>query len=81
MLALDDKVLFSVQITNITAKALWESLIKLYEEKSLANKIYLRRQSYNLKIKDNASIYEHLNEFNILLNDLLGIDAKIDEEE
>lgn len=52
----------------------------VYEDKSIVNKIYLRTRLYNLKIKDRASIHEHLNEFNTLLNDLLGIDVKIDEE-
>lgn len=36
----------------------------MYEDKSLVNKIYLRRQLYNLKIKDKVSIHDHLYEFN-----------------
>lgn len=40
--ALDDKVLFNVHITNTTTTTLWESLIKVYKDKSFVNKIYLR---------------------------------------
>lgn len=74
--ALNDKVLFNVQITNTTAKTLWENLIKVYEDKSLMNKINLRRQLYNSKMKDRVLSHEHLNEFNTLLNNL-----KINEKE
>lgn len=45
------------------------------------NKIFLRRKLYNLKMKDDDSIYEHLNEFNFLMNELLEICVKVDEEE
>lgn len=74
--ALNDKVLFNVQITNTTAKTLWENLIKVYEDKSLMNKINLRRQLYISKMKDRVLSHEHLNEFNTLLNNL-----KINEKE
>lgn len=53
----------------------------MYEDKSLVNKIFLRRKLYNLKMKDDDSIYEHLNEFNFLMNELLQICVKVDEEE
>lgn len=53
----------------------------MYEDKSLVNKIFLRRKLYNLKMKDDDSIYEHLNEFNFLMNELLEICVKVDEEE
>lgn len=47
------------------------SFITVYKDKSLMNKIYLRRQLYNLKMNDEIVIHEHLKEFNTLLNDLL----------
>lgn len=51
------------------------------DDKYLVNKIYSRRQLYNLKINDETSIHEHMNEFNTLLNDLLEIDVKAKEDE
>ncbi|GKU94135.1 hypothetical protein SLEP1_g7663 [Rubroshorea leprosula] len=79
-LALDDNVLFNVE-TESTAKGLWEKLKNIYEGKSLANKIFLRRQLYNLKMKDGGSVQEHLNVFNSLTSKLLSLDVKIDDEE
>lgn len=73
-LALDDEVLFNVQTIDIGAKDLWDSLHRVMD-KSLVNKIFLRRQLYNLK--DEASIHEHLIEFNSLVNKLLGTCVKI----
>ena len=66
---------------DTTAKELWESLIRIYEDKSLVNKIYLMRQLYTLKMKDRTSVHDHLNVFNSLVNELLGTDTKLDEEE
>lgn len=51
-----------------------------YEDKSLVNKIYLRRQLYNLKM-DKTSVHDHLNEFNSFVNELLGTGVKIEKEE
>lgn len=47
----------------------------------MVKKINLRRQLHNLKMNDKTLIHSHLDEFNILLNDLLGIDVKINKEE
>lgn len=55
----NDKVLFNVQTVDTTVKALWDGLHKVYEDKSLVNKIFLSRQLYNLKIKDESSIHEY----------------------
>lgn len=48
---------------------------KVYEDK-----YFLRKKLYNLKIKNGAYIHKHLNEFNFLLNELLGIGMKLDGE-
>lgn len=79
LLALDDKVLFNVQTVDTTMKVLGDGLHRVYEDKSLVNKIFLRRQLYNLKMKDGTSVHEHLNLFNCLANDLLGTGVKVDE--
>lgn len=78
---LKNKIFFNVQTMNTIAKALWESLHKVYEDKSLVNNIFLRKKFYNLGMKDEVSILEYLNEFNSIVNELLGICVKVDEEE
>jgi len=47
-------------------KALWEKLGTLYQCKSLVNKLFLRKNLYNLRMKDGDSVTEHLNAFNTM---------------
>jgi hypothetical protein len=39
-----------------TAKYLWEKLGKLYQSKSLVNKLFLRKKLYNLRMRDGDSV-------------------------
>ncbi|KAK9118944.1 hypothetical protein Scep_017037 [Stephania cephalantha] len=80
LLALEDTVLFNVEGES-SAIGLWDKLKNIYEGKSLTNKIFLRRQLYALKMKDGASVQEHLNHFNLLINKLMALDVKIEDDE
>jgi hypothetical protein len=51
-----------------TAKDLWEKLGKLYQYKSLVNKLFLRKKLYNLRMTDGDSVAEHLNAFNTMVS-------------
>jgi hypothetical protein len=51
-----------------TAKDLWEKLGKLYQSKSLVNKLFLRKKMYNLRMRDGDSVAEHLNAFNTVVS-------------
>jgi len=65
-----------------TMKALWNKLGTLYQSKSLVNKVFLWKKSYNLRMKDGYLVIEHQNAFNTVLSQLLSIDIKIlDEDE
>lgn len=81
LLALEDKVFFNVKTVDTTNKNLQGCLNIVHEDAFLVNKIYLKLQLYNLKMKDNVSIHDHLNYFNSLVTDLQGIRVKIDNEE
>jgi len=48
--------------------------------KSLPNKLYLKRQLYELRMKEGATMLEHLNFFNTIIGELLAVDVKIDKE-
>jgi hypothetical protein len=50
-LCLSDSVLLNVSKES-TAKDLWENLGKLYQSKSLVNKLFLRKKLYNLRMRD-----------------------------
>ena len=62
------------------ATGLWSRLETLYMTKSLSNKLYLKKQLYELRMKDGTPVLEHLN-FKKAINVLLAVDVKIDEED
>ena len=53
----------------------------LYQSKSLVNKLFLRKNLYNLRMKDGDSVTEHLNAFNTMVSQLSSIDIKISDED
>jgi hypothetical protein len=79
-LCLSDSVLLNVS-EEATAKYLWEKLGKLYQSKSLVNKLFLRKKLYNLRMRDGDSVAEHLNAFNTVVSQLVSIDIKISDED
>jgi hypothetical protein len=64
-----------------TTKDLWEKLGKLYQSKSLLNKLFLRKKKYNLRMRYGDSMEEHLNAFNIMVSQLVSIEIKISDED
>jgi hypothetical protein len=66
-LCLSDSVLLNVS-EEATTKYLWEKLGKLYQSKSLVNKLFLRKKLYNLRMRDGDLVAEHLNAFNTVVS-------------
>jgi hypothetical protein len=64
-----------------TTKYLWDKLGKLYQSKSLVNKLFLRKKLYNLSMRDGDSVVEHLNAFNTVVGQLVSIAIKISDED
>ena len=52
----------------------------LYEKNIASNKVFFMKKIYNLKMKEGASVAEHLNEFNIISNQLASIKIVLDDE-
>jgi hypothetical protein len=63
-----------------TTKNLWDKLGKLYQSKSLVNKLFLRKKLYNLRMRDGDSVAEHLNAFNTVVSQLVYVEIKISDE-
>jgi hypothetical protein len=78
-LCLSDSVLLNVSEED-TAKDLWEKLGKLYQSKSLVNKLLLRKKLYNMRMRDGDSVAEHLNAFNTVVSQLVSVEIKIYED-
>ena len=53
----------------------------MYMTKSLSNKLYLKKHLYRLRMNKRITVLEHLNFFKKVINKLLAVDVKIDEED
>ena len=79
-MCVSDSVLLNLS-GEASAKTLWDKLGTLYQSKSLANKLFLWKKLYNLRMKDGDSVTEHLNAFNTVVSQLSSIDIKILDED
>jgi len=48
--------------------------------KRLSNKLYLKKQLYDLRMNEGTTVLEHLNFFNKIIYELLTVEVNIDEE-
>ncbi|KAG2399616.1 Retrovirus-related Pol polyprotein from transposon TNT 1-94 Protease [Vigna angularis] len=79
-LAMADSVLSSIAEKK-TAKEIWDTLIKLYEVKSLHTRIFLKRKLYTLRMSEFTPVTEHINNLNTLFAQLTASDFNIVENE
>ncbi|KAH9779421.1 hypothetical protein KPL71_007705 [Citrus sinensis] len=79
-LALADGVLSSVAEKN-TTKEIWDTLTKLYEAKSLHNKIFLKRKLYTLRMAESTMVTDHINTLKTLFSQLTTLGHNIEENE
>ena len=77
-LTLSRSVAHNVVKEKITAD-LMKALSGMYE-KPFANKVHLMKKLFNLKMADNASVAQHLNEFNTIINQLSSVEIDFDDE-
>ncbi|KAK8999646.1 hypothetical protein V6N11_070805 [Hibiscus sabdariffa] len=62
------------------AHTLWEKLESLYASKSSNNKLLLLKKMMTLKYKKGTSTTDHVSEFQSVMNQLLGMGVKFDDE-
>ena len=79
-LCLADDVMFNV-ITVKTTAEMWSKLQGLYMTKSLSSKLYWKKQLYGLRMSEGNSITDHLNSFNRICSEILGIGESLKEED
>ncbi|KAH9299887.1 hypothetical protein KI387_044110 [Taxus chinensis] len=78
-LSLASSVLFNVSKEK-TTKDLMDALGKLYEKLSASYKIFLMKNLFNMKMSENSSVADHLNDFNTVVNMLASVTIEFDEE-
>ena len=78
-LTLSRSVIHNVEKEKTTAD-LMKALFSIYEKPSTNNKMYLMKKIFNLKMAENASIAQYLNEFNTITNQLSSVEIDFDNE-
>ena len=63
-----------------TTVDLMKALFSMYEKPSANNKVHLMKKLFNLKMAKNASVAQHLNEFNTFTNQLSSVEIDFDDE-
>ena len=62
-----------------TTANLMKALSDMYEKSSANNKVHLMKKLFNLKMVENASVAQHLNEFNTITNQLSSVEIDFDD--
>ncbi|CAJ2648559.1 unnamed protein product [Trifolium pratense] len=78
-LTLAKNVAFNI-VNETTTAGLIKALSDMYEKPSAANKVYLMRRLFNLKMGEGISITNHINEFNTILSQLESVQIKFEDE-
>ena len=78
-LHLADSVYFTV-LDSKNSEELWKKLCTTYEKETAANKVYLMRKLYDLRMKDTDSVASHLNQFDALWSQLQAQKMTMDDE-
>ena len=88
---LDRQVLGVIRLTlsksfahNVVKEKITVNLMKalsgMYEKPSTNNNVHLMKKLFNLKMTENASVAQHLNEFNTITNQLSSIEIDFNNE-
>jgi hypothetical protein len=77
-LSLEASMAFNISKEK-TMKELMDALDTMYEKPSTSNKVFLMKRLFNMKMSEVGSVSDHLNEFNIVTNQLSSIKVDIDD--
>ena len=80
ILSLADSVIREVA-KEPTVADLWAKLESIYMKKSLANRLYIKKRMFTLKMMEGTPLDDHLDEFNKVCDTLETIDAALDDED
>jgi hypothetical protein len=63
-----------------TTEDLMKVLDRLYEKPPASNNVFLMKRLFNMNILEGGSVEDHLNEFNIVTNQLSYVKVKFDDD-
>ena len=63
-----------------TTTDLMKALSGMYKKSSANNKVHLTKKLFNLKTAENASVAQHLNEFNTITNQLSSVEIDFNDK-
>ena len=63
-----------------TTTNLMQALSGMYQKTSTNNKVHPIKKMFNLKMAENASVAQHLNEFYTITNQLSSVEIDFDDE-
>ena len=72
-------VAFNIVKENTTS-GLLKALSNMYEKPSAMNTVYLMRKLFNLQMSENGSVFDHINEFNMIVSQLNSVDINFEDE-
>ena len=76
--------LFRSVAHNVVKEKITSDLMKalsgMYEKPFANNKVHLMKKLFNLKMAENASVAQYLNEFNTITNQLSSVEIDFDDE-
>jgi hypothetical protein len=78
-LSLATSVAFNI-LKEKSTKGLMDALAKLYEKTSASNKVFLMKGLFNMKMSEGGFVADHLNEFNMVTNQLSSVKVDFDDE-
>ncbi|KAK2982064.1 hypothetical protein RJ640_003189 [Escallonia rubra] len=78
-LSLTPQVAFNISKEKTTA-AVMKALEKLYEKPSASNKVFFMKILFNMRMSENGSVVDHLNDFNGVTNQLESVGINFDDE-
>ncbi|KAK2990145.1 hypothetical protein RJ640_007547 [Escallonia rubra] len=78
-LSLTPQVTFNISKEK-TIAAVMKAVEKLYEKPSASNKVFLMKKLFNMRMSENGSVVDHLNDFNSVTNQLESVGINFDDE-
>ena len=57
-----------------------KALSSMYKKLSANNKVHLMKEPFNLKMAKSASVAQHLNEFNTIINQLSSVEIDFNDK-